>query len=112
MEYRVTNPWAHVPLIGKLPRYLVFVNGAANAFPIPLAPYRSSARFPIVIAHGDRLEIVARVESLLPGAQLHVSSLRLRALPVDTAQAAWATAYVQASPVWRQLSGGTGTARK
>src|SRR5207249_2790871 len=98
IEYRVTNPWTYVPLIGKLPRYLVFLNGALNAFPIPLAPYRNSARFPIVIAGSDRLDIVARVESLLPGAHLRVASLRLRALAVDSTQAAWAAAYIGASP--------------
>ena len=43
------------------------------------------------------MNIVADVLSLLPGARLNVASLRLRMLPVDSAQGSWVAAYVAAS---------------
>jgi hypothetical protein len=94
INYQVENPWGWLPLFGRLPRYVVTTNGAANWLPIPLPPYRTTVRFPIVTAGTDRVSISVEVQSLLPGARINVSSLHLRPIAIDSTTSAWLFAFL------------------
>jgi hypothetical protein len=85
LKYRLTNPWARVPVIGQLPRHLVGVHGAANNGLVALSPYRTVAQIPIFVRHGQTPSIGVITESLLPGASVTVLGATVNVIEIDRA---------------------------
>lgn len=96
VEYRLANPWRHVPLFGRMPRFFIGISGAMNTIPVPLPPYRSSVRFPIVTGGRESITLRPQVMSLLPGARLAVSSITIRGIPIDSTREPWLATRVEA----------------
>jgi hypothetical protein len=94
LTYRAVNRLSWLPVIGSLPRYLVFTNGAINREPITLDPYTMTARFPLVVRAGDGPALAFRTFSLLPGAGLEVSAVRVSRWSIDAANRDWFDALV------------------
>jgi len=85
LNYRLTNRWARVPVLGQLPRHLVIVHGAANSGPVALSPYRTVAQIPVFLWHGQRPSIGVVTESLVPGASVTVLSANVSVIEIDRA---------------------------
>lgn len=85
LKYRLTNPWAHVPMLGQLPRHLVAVHGAANSGLVALSPYRSVTQIPIFVWHGQRPSIGLITESLVPGTSVTALGATVSVIEIDRA---------------------------
>jgi hypothetical protein len=75
-----------VPVLGQLPRYLVTAEPQLLDTAVPLDPTRSSVRFAVVVPPGtDTVRLRATTASLVPGAGLDVTAVRVQAgrLPDD-----------------------------
>lgn len=78
LDYKSKTP--PLPVINKLPRYLLEINGSSlQQYPISLPPYETSWQFPVVIGPGDRsIELTPGVYGILPGASLEVFNVSYR----------------------------------
>jgi hypothetical protein len=89
VTYRIRNPLRVLPLIGASPRYLVSIDGAAQAFPITLDPYATTSRFPILAFRGKSPRLSWSALSLVPGAGIELANVRLSFVPVADANTVW-----------------------
>jgi len=90
VEYRIHNPWGRLPVLGKLPRFLLTPADGRVAQPVSLPPHRTRFRFPVFLPAGaSKASLKADTYSLLPGARLEITRIRSRRLevPVGTAEA-------------------------
>jgi hypothetical protein len=83
LQYRLKNPWAHVPVIGQLPRHLVIVHGGENSGPFALSPYRTVVQIPIFVRQGQVPSIGVATESLMPGASVSVLAAHMSVIEID-----------------------------
>ena len=95
LEYRVRNPLRALPIVGTMPRYLVTTEGARQTLPITLDPFVTSARFPLVMIRGRSATLSWHVYSLLPGASITVSGVRVWQVPVSPENETWLQALVR-----------------
>jgi hypothetical protein len=89
LDYKTRNPLHVLPVVGGLPRYLVNASNAAQQYPVTLDPYVGSSRFPIVAYRGKPVTLSWRTFSLLPGAGIDVSNVRLAFVPISAANVPW-----------------------
>jgi hypothetical protein len=89
LTYRVKNPLRRLPVIGATPRYLVSMDNAVQAFPVTLDPYVTTSRFPILAERGKSARLLWQAFSLLPGASIEVTNVRLYFVPVANANVPW-----------------------
>jgi hypothetical protein len=85
----VKNPLHALPVIGATPRYLVTIDNAVQAFPVTLDPYVTTSRFPILAERGKPPRLTWQAFSLLPGAAIEVTSVRLFFVPVAQPNVPW-----------------------
>ena len=95
LEYHTRNPLHALPLVGTMPRYLVTVEGARQTLPITLDPFVTRSRFPLVMVRGQPATLSWRVSSLLPGASIEVSRVRLWEVPVSPENQTWLQGLVR-----------------
>ena len=93
-SYAVHNPLHVLPMVGGLPRYLVFEDGAIRRDPITLDPYTATARFPVVARRGNGVRLRWSAFSLVPGASIRVSDVKLWYVPMAAANSRWLTDLV------------------
>lgn len=96
MDYHARNLLHMLPIVGNMPRYLVAPSGATQTLPITLDPFVTRSRFPLVLRRGQAVKLAWHVYSLLPGASLLVSNVRLYAVPVSDKNQKWLEAVVRA----------------
>jgi hypothetical protein len=89
LTYRAVNSLAALPMFGGLPRYLVSLEGAITRGPVTLNPHVTTSAFPLVLMQGARPVLRFSTRSLLPGAHLEVSRVRVLAHPVTAEIAPW-----------------------
>lgn len=89
LTYRAVNPLASLPMFGGLPRYLVSLEGAITRGPVTLNPHVTTSTFPVILLQGGRPTLRFSTRSLLPGAHLEVSRVRVLAHPVTPEIAPW-----------------------
>jgi hypothetical protein len=89
LSYRVKNPLRALPMIGAAPRYLVNIANVVGDLPVTLDPYVPSSRFPILAYRGRAPRLTWNAFSLLPGAGIEVTRVRLSFVPVADGNAAW-----------------------
>ncbi|MGH7618498.1 MAG: hypothetical protein ACREPM_14860 [Gemmatimonadaceae bacterium] len=89
LTYRVRNPLHVLPVIGATPRYLVDVQNAVQAFPVTLDPYVTVSRFPILGIRGKAPRLAWQTFSLLPGASIEVTNVKLSFVPIAGANLKW-----------------------
>jgi hypothetical protein len=95
LSYHVVNPLRRVPVVGSLPRYLVQVLGAANHFPISLAPYATKRTFPVVTVGPTEIHLVGGVAQIVGNASLVFDSIRVERLSIAGANRRWAADFVR-----------------
>ena len=101
IEYETHNRLRWLPIIGPSPRYLIGIEGALSHTPISLNPFVNRARFPVLVAVGQRPTLHFETASLLPGVSWKPRTLRLEVRHVDPRNQPWLSSLV------RQLSGGS-----
>jgi hypothetical protein len=89
LTYTIQNPLHVLPVVGAIPRYLVYEHGALRQDPVSLDPYTTTARFPIVAQRGKSVRLSWSTFSLLPGASIQVTGVRLWFVPVSDANTHW-----------------------
>jgi len=94
--YSTQNPLRRLPVVGAMPRYLVGIDGALTRMPVSLDPFVGTMRFGMLALPGQRPVLRFATFSLLPGASLHVSRLRVSALSVGAANRSWLQALATA----------------
>jgi len=82
IDYKIVNPWQHLPLIGKLPRYSLQPSNSWSSLPILLPPYRSNFSFPLYVERRTQPVLTLNVGNLLPGVSFKITNLRYRILQV------------------------------
>jgi hypothetical protein len=97
VRYTIDNPWHAVPVLGRLPRHYIVIAGAANVLPIPLAPYNSVVRFPVIALNAGGAALFSETRSLLPGPTVRVSSVRVFRYPTTGTDLIWLTAFRSAA---------------
>jgi len=89
LTYRVRNPLHVLPVIGATPRYLIHIENAAHMTAVTLDPYVQVSRIPILAYRGRAPRLVWNAFSLLPGARIDVTQVRLSFVPVEGANTQW-----------------------
>lgn len=95
MDYRTENRASWVPVIGHMPRYLVSVPGGFNPYPATIDPYRTTVRFPVIVARDASPRLVLESHSLLGGASVTPSAIRIREVPVTRENTRWLTRLIR-----------------
>lgn len=80
VEYRAENARGFVPLLGRLPRYLLAVEGTRERLPVSLPPYQRTWTFAVHRRPGVTPRLQADALALLGGASLSLERVRWRAL--------------------------------
>jgi hypothetical protein len=93
--YHTGNPLKKLPVVGGLPRYLVFVDGAANHLPISLAPYETEKAFPVVTYGPTQIRLLGSVQSITPGASLVFDSIRAERIGLSPRNRRWAQSFIR-----------------
>lgn len=101
IDYHTRNRLAALPIVGNMPRYLVAAAGATQEAAVTLDPYITRSRFPLVMWPGRNVTLSWQVQSLLPGASLAVTGVRLYEVPVSPANQTWLAAVVRADSTFR-----------
>jgi hypothetical protein len=80
IQYKVTNPWRKLPLIGATPRYLVAVDGSPRNLTVSLPPYLTEFQFPVKLLAGQPVSLHFKTESFLPNAAMEVQEVRVKTI--------------------------------
>jgi hypothetical protein len=84
IEYTVNNKFAWIPIIGKTPRLIIYVNGAVTSLPVSLPPSETKWTFPIIALPGRPISMDASVYSpLLPRPDVNITQVTIRRLDLD-----------------------------
>ena len=83
IDYELKNNLRFMPLIGKTPRLIVYVNDGLSALPISLPPDQNIWIFPIAYVNGQSPVIDIKVHSpILPSPELSIRRVEIRDLEV------------------------------
>jgi hypothetical protein len=83
VKYNISNPWKWVPLIGKTPRYLLYVRNSMYHAPISLPPYWNEWTFPVIVDGDQKPSVDLQTLSPIPGAGFVVSDISYRELHIS-----------------------------
>jgi len=95
LHYHVVNRWRQVPLMGSLPRYLVYIVGTENHLPISLAPYGRKRVFPIVTRGPTDIHLTGEVRSIIGSPSLVFDSIRVERLAIAPENKRWALDFAK-----------------
>jgi hypothetical protein len=101
LAYHTRNLLHALPIVGTMPRYLVSVAGARQSLPITLDPFVTTSRFPLVLVRGKSATLTWQVYSLLPGASIAITGVKLSEIPVSPENQTWLAALVRSQAVDR-----------
>ncbi|MEP6495739.1 MAG: hypothetical protein ABJF01_23850 [bacterium] len=94
IDYRARNALHSLPIIGGLPRYLVRAANVVQKEPVTVDPYTTTTRFPLIAKRGFAPVLHWRAYSLLPGASLEITAVRLSVVRTSARNEAWLTSLV------------------
>jgi len=94
IDYRAKNAMHSLPIIGAIPRYLVRASDVLQRIPVTIDPYTTTTRFPLLAIRGKAPVLSWSTASLLPGAELEVSAVRLYVVQTSPANEPWIKALV------------------
>ncbi|MEO7084232.1 MAG: hypothetical protein ABI442_13980 [Gemmatimonadaceae bacterium] len=89
IDYRTRNPLHSLPIVGSSPRYLIRAVNAIQHDPVTLNPYVTTTRFPLIATTGSKPVLQWAVYSLLPGATMEVTAIRLSLVRTTALSARW-----------------------
>lgn len=101
LDYQTRNRLRALPIVGNMPRFLVSAAGATQEVPVTLDPYVKRSRFPLVMWPGRNVTLSWEVRSLLPGASIAVTHVRLYQIPLSPSNQPWLAAVVRADSIFR-----------
>jgi hypothetical protein len=78
VKYELHNPWARVPLFGRLPRWLIVPENCSSNQPISLPPDKNEVRFMLRPLEDAKLNL--KVMSALSGVSFDIKELKYRIL--------------------------------
>ena len=107
LHYHAVNPWRAVPVIGSLPRYVVYIGNSANHYPLSLAPYETTRIFPVLTVGPGEVHVRGAVVSLLGHASLVFDSIRVERIRIAPENMRWATDFTIGPPRVPVVTGGT-----
>jgi len=88
VRYRVSNPWAKLPLVGKTPRYLAIIEGSPRNLTISFPQYETQFQFPVQLQSGRPITLRFRTDTLLPGAVFKPNEVQIKILDWQPSQSA------------------------
>jgi hypothetical protein len=94
IDYRAKNAMHSLPIIGAIPRYLVRASDVLQKYPVTIDPYTTTTRFPLLAIRGKAPVLSWSTASLLPGARLEVSAVRLFVVQTSPVNEPWIRALV------------------
>jgi len=97
IDYSIRNPLHSLPVIGSLPRYFISSTEAIQRIPVTIDPYTTTTRFPLIALRGKAPVLRWYTQSLLPGAAIHVSAVRLSVVQTSPRNQPWVTELVNAA---------------
>jgi hypothetical protein len=97
IDYRAKNTMHSLPIIGAIPRYLVRASDVLQRIPVTIDPYTTTTRFPLLAIRGKAPVLSWSTASLLPGAALEVSAVRLFVVQTSPANEPWIKLVAQES---------------
>jgi hypothetical protein len=82
VRYAISNPFGAIPVIGKVPRYLVsreILRGFAltPGIPASLPPGETSWEFPIILGPGEQARFSLKTALALPGGKAEILSIEM-----------------------------------
>lgn len=83
VEYHAYSLFEKIPLVNRLPRYLVAAHASANDIPASLPAYRTAWQFPVVTKDGHIPNLKFYVASVAPGGRFEVKHVRYRVMNLD-----------------------------
>lgn len=92
--YHVKNPWKKFPVLGTLPRYILYLSGVSNHVPVSLAPYATEKRFPVLTVGPTTIKMLGETESIMPGASFVIDSLHVERLRLNPGNNRWAQEFI------------------
>jgi len=78
INYKVTNKYSFVPILGKTPRFFVFVEGALHSLPVSLPYYKNEWQFPIFHLKGKKISLDFKKFTPVFGADIKINSIEFR----------------------------------
>jgi hypothetical protein len=96
LEYRVSNPLVRLPLIGTMPRYLLRADNAVQKYPVTMNPFATVLRIPLIGIRGQAPVLRWDVQSLLPGASIAISRVRLSVVQTSPQNFWWLSTRIDA----------------
>ena len=82
VQYQTQNPWQRIPLVGGLPRFLIYPENTLDDLPISLPPYAPEFSFHVLVKPGCKPALRFQVASPLPAAALQITGIAMRSLPL------------------------------
>ena len=83
LQYKTKNPWQRIPLIGGLPRFLIYPENTLDNLPVSLPPYAQEFSFHMLVKPGSKPQLRFQVASPLPAASLQITGVAFRPLPLS-----------------------------
>jgi hypothetical protein len=95
IDYRIRNPLHVLPIVGAIPRYFVRASDVVQEFPVTIDPYTTTTRFPMLAIRGRSPVLRWYSESLLPGARIDISAVRLSVVQTSPRNTPWLAALIK-----------------
>ena len=95
IEYRAKNAMQSLPIVGAIPRYLLRATDVLQRYPVTIDPYTTTTRFPLLAIRGKAPVLSWSTASLLPGARLEVSAVRLFVVQTSPRNEPWIRALIE-----------------
>lgn len=96
IDYKIRNPLHVLPVVGGIPRYFVTATESVQGIPVTIDPYTTVARFPLLAMRGKAPVLRWYAQSLLPGARIEVSAVRLSVVQTSGKNQPWLAELVKA----------------
>ena len=95
LDFRVENRASWVPVVGHMARYFAKVSDGFNPYPTTIDPYRSTVRFPVIVARNGSHLLTLESHSLLGGASIRGMGVRIREVPVSRENTRWLSRVIR-----------------
>jgi hypothetical protein len=86
IDYDAHSVLGPLPLVGKLPRYLVRSDNSLSTIPASLPTYQQRWQFPVVVKAGQTPVLETYIRSLVPGGRFKVTGVRYRVMDLTLEQ--------------------------
>lgn len=95
IEYRAKNAMHALPIVGAIPRYLLRATDVLQRYPVTIDPYTTTTRLPLLAIRGKAPVLSWSTASLLPGARLEVTAVRLFVVQTSPKNEPWIRALIE-----------------